>query len=168
MMSGAVRSAGSAGILPLPMPHPKPVNAAISITSRFENIELVERVVRDLMLNAGLGEEAIQPVIRALWEGVANAIRHGNRGEPDRRVEIEATVSPVMVRILITDHGNGFDVASVPDPTSAENLLKPSGRGIFIMRQLMDRVEFSRASGGGTTVVLERHLGTTERREVGS
>jgi serine/threonine-protein kinase RsbW len=147
------------------MPDTKTVNAAISITSRFENIELAERVVHDLMVSTGIGDEEIAPVIRALWEGIANAIRHGNGGDPDRRVEIEATVSPALVQITIADQGAGFDVAAVPDPTAAENLLKPSGRGIFIMRQLMDRVEFSNLSGGGTVLLLERRLGTTQERE---
>ncbi len=144
------------------MPHAKPVTAAISITSRFENIELAERIVRDLMDSAGIGQEDRAAVIRALWEAIANAIRHGSDGDPNRRVEIEAAVSPAQVRITVTDHGSGFDATAVSDPTAAENLLKPSGRGIFIMRQMMDRVEFSRTSGGGTTVVIERHLKTAE------
>jgi serine/threonine-protein kinase RsbW len=67
------------------------------------------------------------------------------------------------VTIRIEDEGEGFDPATVPDPTDPENLLRPSGRGIFYMQQFMTRVEFGRASNGGTSVLMVKQLQPTTK-----
>ena len=65
--------------------------------------------------------------------------------------------------IRIDDEGEGFDPSRIPDPTQPENLLRPSGRGIFYMQQFMNRVQFSRAPGGGTSVLMVKNLQPTTR-----
>jgi len=136
----------------------EPLRAVISIASRFENIEIVERALRDLCGTASVVEEDLAPLINAVWEATANAIRHGNHQQPDRKVLIDLAIEADAVKLRVQDEGGGFDASGVPDPTAPENLLRASGRGIFFMRQLMDRVEFTTAANGGTLVEMERRL----------
>lgn len=79
----------------------------------------------------------------ALEEGLNNAIRHGNGYDPDKSVEITYDVNPRRVTIAITDEGPGFKPGRVPDPTADENLQKPSGRGIMLIRAYMDEVGYN-------------------------
>ena len=79
----------------------------------------------------------------ALEEGLNNAIKHGNRFSPDKRVEVLFEVDKKRAMITITDQGDGFDPVAVPDPTTDENLQKPTGRGIMLMHAYMDKVEFN-------------------------
>lgn len=88
-----------------------------------------------------------------LSEALANAILYGNADDPDTRVRVELRVEAEDIRVRVTDQGGGFDPAAVPDPTLPENISKPVGRGIFLMRALMDEVTFN-ASGNSVTLVL--------------
>ncbi|MGD9253822.1 MAG: ATP-binding protein, partial [Holophagae bacterium] len=98
----------------------------------------------------------------ALREAVANAIRHGNQNDPTREVRIDFEIVDSVVTIRVEDEGDGFDPTGIPDPTDPANLLRPSGRGIFYMRQFMSQVDFGRASSGGTAVVMVRDLTQTD------
>jgi len=139
-----------------------PVNGAtaahLEISSRYVNIEVAERALVDCFERAGLSGDDSHGPVNALREAVANAIRHGNREEAHRRVVVDLGIRDGEVSIRVEDEGEGFDVDAVPDPTAPENLLRPSGRGIFYMRQFMNRVEYSRAPGGGTVVTMSRRL----------
>ena len=126
------------------------------LASRFESIEVAERALLDLCRVADVPEDDEFWLVTALREAVANAVRHGNRQHPDLKVRIALSVRNRTVSIRVDDEGTGFDPASVPDPTDPTHLLRPGGRGIFYMRQFMTRVAFKRASGGGTSVMMER------------
>jgi serine/threonine-protein kinase RsbW len=89
-------------------------------------------------------ESAAFAIRLALEEGLNNAIKHGNCGNPEKVVELCYDVDDRRVAIAIADEGSGFDPAAVPDPTSDENLEKPCGRGIMLMRAYMDEVRFNR------------------------
>ena len=78
-------------------------------------------------------------------------------------MSVDYSVSSCNVTIRIEDEGEGFDPSTVPDPTDPENLLRPSGRGIFYMQQFMNRVEFGRASNGGTSVLMVKQLQPTTK-----
>ena len=134
------------------------LRANLVLSSRFENIEVAERTLLDLCRRAGCAEDVEYWLVTALREAVANAVRHGNRQDPKRFVRVEYRVHNSTLSIRIDDEGEGFDPADVPDPTDPENLLRPSGRGIFYMRQFMSRVEFTPVPGGGTSVYMERDL----------
>jgi len=86
-------------------------------------------------------------------EAITNAIVHGNRSAPDKKVSIQIYVSPNRFRIRVRDEGEGFDLARVANPTQGEALLRPSGRGVYLMRSIMDVVEFK---DGGRVVELEK------------
>ena len=87
----------------------------------------------------------------ALHEALTNAIVHGGRGADSDRITIQSRVDGYEARITISDEGPGFDPATVPDPTSEQNLMKPHGRGIMLMRAYVDAVIYDRA---GTRVTL--------------
>lgn len=90
----------------------------------------------------------------ALEEALVNAIKHGNGMDPEKKVKIACRVNPKLVWVKIEDEGPGFDLNSLPDPTLEENLDKPSGRGILLMREFMTKVEYVE---NGTCVILEKH-----------
>jgi len=92
----------------------------------------------------------------ALEEAITNAIKHGNRNDPTKHITIRFRVTPEETVIWLTDEGNGFDPTSVPDPTLDENLSKPNGRGIMLMRAYMDEVSFGQAGRQVRLVKLNR------------
>jgi serine/threonine-protein kinase RsbW len=135
-----------------------PLHAHLQLSSCFENIEIAERALVDLCDQAGFTGDDTYWLVTALREAAANAIRHGNRQDPSRSVLIDIRIHHGEVSIRVEDEGEGFDLESIPDPTDPDHLLRPSGRGIFYMRQFMTRVEFSRSPGGGTVVEMTRRL----------
>ena len=145
------------------MPTDSALSAHLVLGSSFENIEVAERALLDLCHQAGCGGEDEYWIVTALREALANAVRHGNKQDPSRKVRVRYLIENRRVEIHIEDEGDGFDLDAVPDPTQAENLLRPNGRGIFYMRQFMNRVEFSRAASGGTAVLMVRELAPTTR-----
>jgi serine/threonine-protein kinase RsbW len=138
------------------------LRASLVLASRFENIEIAARTLVELCQQAGNDGDADYWLSTALREAVANAIRHGNQNDPTREVRIDFEIVDSVVTIRVEDEGDGFDPTGIPDPTDPANLLRPSGRGIFYMRQFMSQVDFGRASSGGTAVVMVRDLTQTD------
>ena len=134
------------------------LHANLVLASRFENIEVAERALVDLCHRAGCAEDEEYWLVTALREAVANAVRHGNQQDPGRVVKIAYEIVNSTVTIRVEDEGEGFDPEDIPDPTDPENLLRPSGRGIFYMRQFMSRVDFDPTPAGGTAVVMVKEL----------
>ncbi len=97
----------------------------------------------------------------ALEEGIVNAIKHGNRMDPDKSVRVHCLISTYRVRVLIEDEGPGFQPSTVPDPTAEENLEKPCGRGIMLMKAFMNTIEYQ---GRGNQVLLEKIRGVDPDR----
>jgi len=93
-----------------------------------------------------------------LSEALSNAMLYGNDRDPGKRVRVEVTVRQEQVTARVTDEGTGFDHATVPDPTLPGNLSKPGGRGIFLMRSLMDEVQFN-DEGNSVTLILRLEEG---------
>ncbi len=98
-------------------------------------------------------QREIHGVQLALEEALANAIRHGNRSDRARRVRVICKLSDRRVYLEIADEGTGFAPHQVPDPTTPENLSKPGGRGILLMRSYMTRVEYNEI---GNVVIMEK------------
>jgi len=93
-----------------------------------------------------------------LTEALSNAMLYGNSRDPSKRVLVEIAFLDECIQARVTDQGNGFDPAAVPDPTTPENLTKPCGRGLFLMRKLLDEVKYN-AQGNQVTLVLKLDLG---------
>jgi len=114
----------------------------IAISSRVENIAIIEKAIDEVCTEHGVNEEHYGNVLIAITEAVNNAINHGNKQNPDKEVVVEFSTKDKNLVCKVTDQGPGFDYENVPDPTSPENLEKPNGRGVFLMRHLSDGIEF--------------------------
>jgi serine/threonine-protein kinase RsbW len=133
--------------------------AQLSLLSRYENIEIAEQLLGEVAAGARLEDETLYWVGMALREALANAIMHGNKLNPEKRVFVRMKVEPAgRLAIEVEDEGDGFDPSRLTDPTSPENLLRESGRGVFYMRHFMDEVTFSPGGRGGTRVALVKNL----------
>jgi serine/threonine-protein kinase RsbW len=130
----------------------------LAIGSRFENIELVQVVLRDSLERLGMGEDARHWVDLAVREALANAIKHGNEENPSKQVHVGLEVEGEEVVIRVEDEGTGFDPAQVVDPLARENILKTNGRGILFMEKFMDQIQYGAGPGGGTMVTLRKRL----------
>ncbi|MDH3402834.1 MAG: ATP-binding protein [Acidobacteriota bacterium] len=130
----------------------------VAIGSRFENIELVQIAIEASLDLLTLDEATSHRIGLAVREAVANAIRHGNDGDPDKRVEVECVLETDQVVVKVEDQGRGFDPRDLPDPLQPDNLLKTSGRGIFFMSQFMDEIDYSFRPEGGTIVTMRKTI----------
>lgn len=114
-----------------------------TIPSDNEHMRQVQTKILDELTTIGFNSHSHFAVKLALEEALINAIKHGNKLDRNKKVEIEAKISPDLVEITIEDEGPGFDRSSVPDPTEEENLEKCSGRGILLMEAYMNSVKWS-------------------------
>jgi serine/threonine-protein kinase RsbW len=137
----------------------EPERVEITISSRFENIELVQVIAEHLCESAGLDDDNSHWIGMAVREGIANAIKHGNKLDPKKKVHAVFELNGTNLSITIADEGEGFDPGDIGDPLSPQNLMKTSGRGIFYMKTFMDRVDFTFRPGGGTQLSMSKDLG---------
>ena len=115
----------------------------IEITSRPESINVIERLIDDMRSEHNIHEDAYGNILVAVTEAVNNAIQHGNKYDPNKKVKITYELEEETISFTITDNGNGFDYYNLPDPTAPENIEKPTGRGVFLMKHLADQIIFS-------------------------
>ncbi len=130
----------------------------LDVGSRFENIELVQVVLRDSLERLGVDEDTRHWVDVAVREAVANAIKHGNAQDPGKQVHVDLFCEGDDVVIQVEDEGVGFDPDQLRNPLAPENLLKPNGRGIFYMKSFMDDIHYGPRPGGGTIVTLRKKV----------
>ncbi len=119
-----------------------------SIASTPRNIGKVESFLKKVNHTVHLDEIQMHKLMVSLTEAVNNAIVHGNRSDAKKKVSIVCEILPGWLLFLITDQGAGFKAERVQNPLTKKNLMKESGRGIFLMRTLMDKVEFESMKGG--------------------
>jgi serine/threonine-protein kinase RsbW len=110
--------------------------------SDIKNINLVERLIDDLLKKYDLKDEVYGKVLLSVVEAVNNAIVHGNKMDIEKDVILEYEIDDSKIDFVITDMGEGFDYNNIPDPTKPENIEKTHGRGIFLMNHLADEIEF--------------------------
>lgn len=127
--------------------------------SRYENIELVQAVLDEVLEPLKIDEESSYWMDIAVREAVTNAIKHGNELDPEKKVEIALKIGADAIDIVVEDEGGGFDPSAVEDPLAPDNLLKTQGRGIFYMRKFMDKIEYAFGASGGTRVRLHKKFG---------
>jgi anti-sigma regulatory factor (Ser/Thr protein kinase) len=124
------------------------------------SIHIVSEGVTQLLESKHWPEDAVMKVDLALQEALANGIRHGCKGDPSKHVQcIVTTDASGELMIVVRDPGPGFDAATVPDPLAGDNVLKPSGRGVFLINQLMDEVAFA---DGGREVMMRKRRNRSE------
>ena len=115
----------------------------LDITSSYDNIRLVERLVEDVCDVFNVSEDSYGNILIAVTEAVNNAIYHGNKGNPEKHIKIGFESSENKIKFSVADEGAGFDYESLPDPTDPLYIDKPHGRGVFLMKNLADKVEFN-------------------------
>ena len=128
----------------------------IEFGSAFDMLDFVQVVSDHVGRMAGLDEDALHWVSVAVRESVVNAIKHGNKNDESKRVVVEFTPEPVndpeQLVIRVEDEGEGFNPDELADPLAPENILKSSGRGIFLIRSFMDDVQLQRGKERGMQV----------------
>jgi len=117
-------------------------NISIEIPSLAENIRIIESFIDNAKEKYHLDDDIYGNIMIAVTEAVNNAIKHGNKDNSSKNVSISLSLEDGMIKFKIQDEGSGFDFHKLPDPTAPENISKPGGRGIFLMKHLSDEVNF--------------------------
>jgi serine/threonine-protein kinase RsbW len=125
----------------------------VTIPSKTGEGQAVQERIVSLLEQLNYPLRDVFGVRLALEEALVNAIKHGNQMDPTKTVQIECRVNHERVWVRIQDEGRGFDINALPDPTLEENLEKPSGRGVLLMREFMTKVEYN---DKGNCVILEK------------
>lgn len=135
------------------------VENSISINSEISKVAEVEALIDNQSAMFKFDDDVYGKLLLAVVEAVNNAIVHGNKSDSTKKVDITYIIESDFVEYRITDQGAGFDPNSIPDPTELENIEKFSGRGLFLMKNLSDEMEFS---DNGRTVRLKFLLNTND------
>ncbi|MBT1685185.1 ATP-binding protein [Dawidia soli] len=115
---------------------------SIQVPSIVENIRMIESFIDNAKERFHLDDDIYGNIMIAVTEAVNNAIKHGNASDKTKNVHLSLSLDESMIRFVVKDEGMGFDYQNLPDPTAPENLEKPGGRGIFLMKHLSDEVDF--------------------------
>ncbi|UXX80430.1 ATP-binding protein [Reichenbachiella carrageenanivorans] len=115
----------------------------IQIPSLSENIRIIESFIDNAKEQYNFTDDIYGNIMIAVTESVNNAIVHGNQSDKSKNVHLSLSLEEHQVKFIIEDEGNGFNYDDLPDPTAPENLEKPGGRGIFLMKNLCDEVSFA-------------------------
>lgn len=134
----------------------------LELPSNLERVEEAAYFAEEAAKDLHFSESEIDDIAIAMTEAVSNAMIHGNKKNAHKKVRIEIFQKTDRMIITVMDEGKGFDPHKVADPLQPENLLKESGRGIFILRSLMDRVDFS-SDGYGTKTTLVKFRKITKK-----
>jgi serine/threonine-protein kinase RsbW len=128
-----------------------------TLDSSLETIDNAEEKATRIATDLGFADDEIMQISMAVREAAVNAVLHGNAYAPDKKVTLAFEHSGNDLVITIRDQGKGMDLSKIPNPLAPENLLKTSGRGIFLMRSFMDAVEI-RPTQTGTELKLIKHV----------
>ncbi|MGA2534889.1 MAG: ATP-binding protein [Terracidiphilus sp.] len=130
---------------------------SFSLSSTMESVGIVEAAAEKLAEDAGLDEDARFGFTMAVREAAVNAVLHGNEYDPSKQIAVTMENTGAAMVIKVADQGKGLDPDTLPDPLAPENLLRGTGRGIFLIRSFMDEVHF-RQLNPGTELTLVKHL----------
>lgn len=144
-------------------------NSVVEVTldSNLKNVETADEISRRVTTKAGLGEDEREQVEMAVHESLINAIWHGNKNDESKQVWVRYQIYSDRLEVRIRDQGEGFDPEGIPDPLKDENLLRVSGRGIFLIRSFMDEFRVQKVPGGGTEVTMVKRLNSNRKPNQG-
>jgi serine/threonine-protein kinase RsbW len=132
-----------------------------TLESSLDSVNRVEQTAEQMAKKAGIDEDEVFKITMAVREAAVNAVLHGNSYDPEKRITASFENTGEALVIRIADQGKGLDPDTLPDPLAPENLLRGSGRGIFLIRSFMDEVHFKQLHPG-TELTLIKHLGTAQ------
>ena len=130
----------------------------VALETVLESVDLAENIVTRVSEAAGFSEEEVHKIGMAVREGVVNAYNYGNQQDRQKKIFLTIEFDPERMAVHVLDEGMGFDEAEVPDCLAEENLLRTSGRGLFLMRAFMDEFRVQRGPSGGAELVLIKNL----------
>ncbi|MGH7501367.1 MAG: ATP-binding protein [Longimicrobiales bacterium] len=146
--------------MPMPQPDDSRHELTFDVPNDLRAIENFVQFVVDHGRRIGFDPDRLRLNLRVgLTEALANAMLYGNRQDPRKRVRVEALLTSEEISIRVTDEGLGFDPGDLPDPTLPANIMRTRGRGIFLIRRLMDRVEFNEQGNSIWMVLFNRPRG---------
>jgi serine/threonine-protein kinase RsbW len=128
----------------------------MTLGSNLESVDKVERTAQEFAERAGFDEDTVPNIAMAVREAAINAVLHGNAYNPAKHITASFETNADSLVVRIADEGSGFDPNNLPDPLAPENILRGSGRGIFLIRAFMDEVHF-RQLHPGTELTLIKH-----------
>jgi serine/threonine-protein kinase RsbW len=143
--------------------HDNATRVSYTLESTLESVNTAEQAALELAAKSGFDQDDCGRIGIAVREATVNAVLHGNRYDPAKRVTVCLESTPESLTIAVRDEGPGLDPATLPDPLAPENFLKSSGRGIFLIRAFMDEVGFPEVSTG-TEIAMTKFLRTPARR----
>lgn len=138
--------------------HGKVYKSHLLLESTLESVDKAEQIVLEAANAMGFEEDDGHQIGMAVRECMVNAVVHGNRYNAKKHVHLDVDATPAQLTVTIGDEGEGFDLASLPDPLASENLLRQSGRGILLIRAFMDDFDLHPRPGGGTEVRIVKNL----------
>jgi serine/threonine-protein kinase RsbW len=133
-----------------------PQRVSYRMESTLDSVNKAEEMADKVAAQAGIDEDTRSGVSMAVREAMINAVLHGNNYDPAKRVNLSFQQNGQELIVTISDEGRGFVPDEVPDPLAPENLLKTSGRGIFLMRAFMDEVRFRKLNPGTEIILIKR------------
>ena len=128
------------------------------LESTLGSVDSAEELAVGMAQRAGFDEDDLMKIGMAVRESMVNAVAHGNRYNANKKVRFSAVSDTERFTVRIADEGDGFDFSCLPDPRSQENLMRGSGRGIFLCRSFMDEFQIRRLEPAGTEVTLVKHM----------
>ena len=131
----------------------------VTMETLLDSVALAEGITERVARAAGFNDDDCMKIGMSVREGVINAFRYGNEEQRNKKIQLNFEVTEDKFVVHIADQGRGFDLRHVPDPLADENLLKTSGRGIFLMRTFMDEFEVRRTPQGGAELIMAKKLG---------
>jgi serine/threonine-protein kinase RsbW len=136
----------------------QPRSFALTISSRLEEMEAVHDLIGEAVKEYELNDELAHWIELTISESMINAIQHGNKADPAKQATLKISSTGDIIEIIVEDQGCGFKLDKIADPTDTANLLKPSGRGILIIRSFMDEVDLSQREGGGCRLRMVKRI----------
>jgi len=133
------------------------LRVSYTLDSTLETVDSAEQTASRIAAETGFDEDQVMQISMAVREAAVNAVLHGNAYDPDKKVKLDFERTSSDLVITIRDQGKGLDLDKIPDPLAPENLLKTSGRGIFLIRSFMDEVQIH-PSQTGTEIKLVKHV----------
>ncbi len=129
-----------------------------SLDSTLESVDHAEELALRMAQRAGFDDDDLMKIGMAVRESMVNAVVHGNRYNANKQVQFSVIHHGERFTVRVRDEGEGFDFESLPDPLAPENLMRTSGRGLFLIRSFMDEFEMRHAEPGGTELVLVKYI----------
>ena len=135
-----------------------PRSFELTIPSRLEEMEAVHKLIAAAVREYELTDELAHWIELTISESMINAIQHGNKADPAKKATLKISSTGDTIEIIVEDQGTGFKLDKIADPTDIANLLKPSGRGILIIRSFMDEVDLTQREGGGCRLRMVKKI----------